>query len=140
MAVAKDLSQLKAGDALPSFTTPPISPVTLALFAGGSGDHNPIHLDPRFAQENGFPEVFAHGMLSMAYLGRLLTQWAPPERLRGFSVRFGAITPLHAEVTCSGMVKEIIEENGELLAKLAVFAKLADGTETLSGDAAVAIG
>lgn len=140
MANIKDLSKVRAGDALPSITAPPISPVTLALFAGGSGDHNPMHLDPRFAQENGFTDVFAHGMLSMAYLGRLLTNWVAPERLREFNVRFGAITPLRAEVICSGVVKEVVEENGERLAKISVVAKLADGTETLSGDAAVAIG
>ena len=45
----------------------------LALFAGASGDHNPIHIDIDFARKAGMPDVFAHGMLSMAWLGRLLT-------------------------------------------------------------------
>jgi acyl dehydratase len=137
MAAPSDLSQIQAGYELPSYTTASITPVTLALFAGGSGDHNPIHLDARFAQANGFPDVFAHGMLSMAFLGRLLTQWAKPENIRGFGVRFGAITPIRSEVTCSGKVTEVVEEAGERLAKLEITAKLPDGTVTLTGDATI---
>lgn len=133
------LDTVQTGDTLPSFTTPPISALTLALFAGGSGDHNPIHVDPEFAQANGFPTVFAHGMLSMAYLGRLLTAWAPPERLVSYGVRFAAITPLKAAVTCSGKVTEIAEEGGRRIARLELTTTLEDGTVTLVGDAAVAL-
>ena len=39
---------------------------TLALFAGASGDHNPIHIDLDVARSAGLDDVFAHGMLSMA--------------------------------------------------------------------------
>ena len=56
------------------FETEPISRLTLALFAGASGDHNPIHVDLDFARAAGMDDVFAHGMLSMAYLGRMLTE------------------------------------------------------------------
>jgi acyl dehydratase len=133
------LKTVQAGDALPSFTTPPISSLTLALFAGGSGDHNPIHVDPEFARANGFPGVFAHGMLSMAYLGRLLTAWAPTDRIVSYGVRFAAITPLKAAVTCSGRVTEVVEEAGRRIAGLELTAALEDGTVTLVGDAAVTL-
>ena len=63
-------------------TLPPINRTTLALFAGASGDHNQIHIDIDFARQAGMPDVFAHGMLSMAYLGRLLTQWVDQRQLR----------------------------------------------------------
>ena len=46
------------------------------------------------AKAAGMPDVFAHGMLSMAYLGRFLTRWAPQMQLRQFAVRFAAITPV----------------------------------------------
>lgn len=126
-----------AGAELPPLVTPAINPLTLALFAGGSGDHNPIHLDRQFAASNGFDEVFAHGMLSMAYLGRLLSNWAPPERIAQFSTRFVSITPLRAEVTCTGTVTEIVQRDGLSFAKLALKASLKDGTTTLSGDALI---
>jgi acyl dehydratase len=137
MTIAATYREAALGAELPQLVTPPIDPLTLALFAGGSGDHNPIHLDRQFAAANGFDEVFAHGMLSMAYLGRLLSNWAPPERIRDFSTRFVAITPLRSVVTCSGTVAEIIEEGGNRLARLKLKTTLADGTTTLTGEGLV---
>ena len=94
------------GTELPGFTTPPISRLALALYAGASGDHNPIHVDIDFAKKAGMPDVFAHGMLSMAWLGRLLTQWVDQRQLRQFGVRFAGITHLGHQLTCSGNVVE----------------------------------
>lgn len=137
---AYDLSSVKIGDALPTLTAGPITPLTLALFAGGSGDHNPIHVDRSIATSVGFADVFAHGMLSMAYLGRALTDWAGPTAVREFGVRFAAITPVGAEVSCNGQVEEIVERDGERLAKLSLVASVVDGATTLMGDALVRIG
>jgi acyl dehydratase len=134
-----DTANLKAGDTLPGFRTDPITPVTLALFAGGSGDHNPIHLDAEFARANGFDEVFAHGMLSMAFLGRLLSDWVPADQILSYGVRFAAITPLRAEVECRGVVKEVREQGGRRVAELELSTLLPDGTVTLTGDAVVAL-
>ena len=52
------------------------------------------------------PDVFAQGMLGMAWLGRLVTQWAPQSQLRRFDVRFQGITHLGHAVRCSGRVVE----------------------------------
>lgn len=79
---------VQVGSELPSFTSEPISRLALALYCGASGDHNPIHVDLDFARKAGMPDVFAHGMLSMAYLGRLLTAWVPQQSIQQFSVRF----------------------------------------------------
>ena len=49
---------------------PRITRTTLALYAGASGDHNPMHIDIDFAKKAGFPDVFAQGMLVMAMLGQ----------------------------------------------------------------------
>lgn len=137
MALARTFREAAAGADLPALTTGPVDPLTLALFAGGSGDHNPIHLDRAFAAANGFDEVFAHGMLSMAFLGRLLSNWAPPERIKQFSVRFVAITPLRSVVTCAGKVADIVAHEGARCAKLQLATTLADGSATLSGEALV---
>lgn len=99
------------GDCLPAVTSKPISRTTLALFAGASGDHNPIHIDIDFAKAAGMPDVFAHGMLGMAYLGHLLTAWVPQRAVRMFSTRFVAITQVHAVITCTGRIMEKREDN-----------------------------
>ena len=81
---------------------PRITRTTLALYAGASGDHNPMHVDIDFAKKAGFPDVFAQGMLVMAMLGQALTDAVRPDRLRSFSTRFVAITGLGAKIRCEG--------------------------------------
>jgi acyl dehydratase len=121
------------GDELPALTLPAISRTTLALFAGGSGDHNPIHIDLDVAREAGLTDVFAHGMLSMAYLGRLLTDVFPHASVKQFSSRFAAITPVGAVPTCHGQITDVAD--GQITAQLRVV--LADGTVTLTGQAVI---
>lgn len=133
-----DLATLQAGDALPAFVTEPISRLTLALYCGASGDHNPMHVDIDFARSGGAPDVFAHGMLSMAYLGRLLTNWVPQQqRLRDFSVRFVAITQVGDALRCTGTVTEVFEAGGERLARLSLQTADAQGQVKLLGEAIV---
>jgi acyl dehydratase len=96
--------RLQAGDELPPLALPPISRLQLALYCGGSGDHNPIHVDSDFAKEAGMNDVFAHGMLSMGFMGRLVTAIAPQSRVKSFGVRFVAITWIGDRITVSGRV------------------------------------
>jgi acyl dehydratase len=124
---------------IPTLETPPISRLTLALFAGASGDHNPIHVDLDFAREAGFDDVFAHGMLSMAYLGRMLTDWMPQSALREFRVRFTAITHVHDRVICTGRVVERLGRHGEQVARVEIQAATHRGEVTLTGEAVVAL-
>lgn len=133
------MSEITIGTKIPSLQLPPISRTTLALFAGASGDHNPIHIDSDFAKKAGMPDVFAHGMLSMAYLGRMLTAWQPQARLRRFSNKFSAITQLHDVITCSGEVIEIVSQEGEMLARCSIRAADKQGRQTLLGEALIAI-
>ncbi|MEV8372146.1 MaoC/PaaZ C-terminal domain-containing protein [Kribbella sp. NPDC056861] len=121
------------GTTLPPLTVEPISRTTLALFAGASGDHNPIHLDLDVARSAGLDDVFAQGMLSMAYLGRLLTGWVPQSAIRSYRVRFVAITPVHGQPTCTGKVVAIDND----LATVELTVTLADGTVTLTGEAVI---
>ena len=134
-----DLSTIREGDSLPTVVKPPISRATLALFAGGSGDHNPIHIDIDYAKQAGFDDVFAHGMLSMAYLGQLLTNWAPQQALRSYSVRFRAITHVGDEISCSGRVSEVFQENNENRARIELTAANQNGDIKLIGEAVIAV-
>lgn len=134
-----ELSALQAGDKLPEHVQGPITRGTLALFAGASYDHMMLHIDSDFAKASGMPDVFAHGMLSMAYLAQLLTHWTPAENIREWGVRFSAITPVHAVVHCHGEVKEIYDVDGERRARLRIGARTAEGVVTLDGDAVIAL-
>lgn len=134
------LQDVKVGDLLPALTLPAIDRTTLALFGPASGDLNPIHIDLDFARKAGMPDVFAHGMLGMAWLGRLLTNWAPQSRLRSFGVRFQGITHLGNAITCQGRVTEIAEVNGERCARVEVATVNQYGQAKIVGDALIAIG
>ena len=83
---------ISVGDQPIRLETDPISRTTLALYAGASGDHNPMHIDIDYAKAAGETDVFAHGMLIMAYLGRSVTSWVPQSAVRSFNTRFTAIT------------------------------------------------
>ncbi len=129
---------INIGDFLPVLSTEKISRTTLALYAGASGDYNPIHIDIDFAKSAGMDDVFAHGMLSMAYLGRLLTNWVDQRNIKKIDVRFTAITPLFAQMICTGLVQKKDVLNGENIIEVLVEAKDSNSGEIkLSGIATI---
>jgi acyl dehydratase len=66
-----------------------VTRLDLVKYAGASGDFNPIHWSDRFAASVGLPGVIAHGLLTMALVGRALTEWAGnPAGIIDFNVRF----------------------------------------------------
>ncbi|MFJ8913087.1 MaoC/PaaZ C-terminal domain-containing protein [Amycolatopsis sp. NPDC102389] len=130
---------MNVGDTLPSFTAPTVTRDGLARFASASGDDNPIHLDPAVAVAQGLDDVIAHGMLSMAYLGRLITSWVPQDRIRSLRAKFVGMTPVGAAPVCGGRVRAVEEIDGELRATIALTVKLGDGTTTVRGEAVVAV-
>lgn len=130
---------VNVGDAIPPLVLPPITRIALALYCGASGDHNPLHVDIDFAHQAGLPDVIAHGMLSMAYLGRAVTNWAPQRCLRQYGVRFAAMTLVGDVITCSGKVTEKMVMDGERRVRLALQARNQRGEVTLMGDAVVAL-
>lgn len=137
--VGCDAMEIKVGTKIPELVLPPISRAQLALYAGASGDHNSIHIDSDFAKAVGVDDVFAHGMLSMAFLGRMLTNWQSQSLLKKFSVKFTAITHLNAVVTCSGEVVEMIPGSKGSDAVCKIFAVNDNGEKTLIGEATVFI-
>lgn len=80
---------------------PAITRLTLALYCGGSGDHNPLHVDIDAARAAGFDDVIAHGMLPMAYLGRFVTGLFPQSSLQEFDVRFVGMTHVGDVLSCA---------------------------------------
>jgi hypothetical protein len=76
------------GDVLPPLTVR-VTRADLVRYAGASGDFNPIHWSERFAVGVGLPNVIAHGMLTMALAGRLVTAWVGyPAAVVAYTARF----------------------------------------------------
>jgi acyl dehydratase len=130
---------LAVGDELPALQLAPVNRTTLALFAGASGDHNPIHIDIDFARRAGMPDVFAHGMLGMAWLGRLITAWVPQSQLRRLDVRFQGITQLGNAIRCSGRVVEKLTVGAETCVRIELQSANQFGQTKIVGEALVAL-
>ena len=130
---------IHAGFDLPELTLGPVNRTMLALFAGASNDHNPVHIDTDFAQKAGLPDVFAHGMLSMAWLGRLLTNFVSQQQIREMHARFLGITHLGNVITCRGKVIEQLERDGEKLLRIEFTTTTQYGETKISGEALIAL-
>lgn len=133
------LADFQPGDTVPDLQVPAITRRTLAIYAGASGDHHPLHIDSDYAREAGLGDVFAHGMLSAAYLGRLVTNWAGAGRLRTLKMRFTGITHLRDAPHCTGRVSERFEHNGETRLRVEIACANQDGEQKIVGEAVVAI-
>ena len=127
------------GDELPPLVKGPIQQIQLTRYAGASGDFNPIHQDDEFARAAGMGGVFAHGMLSMGFVGQAITDWAGPAAIRKFGVRFAAIVRLKDTVTCRGRVLAKSSKDDVHLVDLEVWAENQRGEKVVTGKATVAL-
>jgi acyl dehydratase len=79
---------VEVGTELPGQTFP-VHRANLVMYAGASGDFNPIHWNERFATAVGLPNVIAHGMFTMAQAARVVTDWVgDPGAVAEYGVRF----------------------------------------------------
>ena len=89
----------------------------LVRYAGASGDFNVIHWNERAAKAVGLPDVIAHGMLTMATAGRVVTDWVgDPGAVLEYGVRFSrpVVVPdddTGATVSVSGTVEELLDDS-----------------------------
>ena len=128
------------GEKLPSLTKLPITKTQLVMYAGASSDFNPIHTVEEFAQEAGLGGVIAHGMLTMAFVGQLLTDFIGDDgRLVTFGVRFQEMVRPGDVITCEGQIEEVTSSDASVrkvtTIECSVFARKDDGTKVVDGRA-----
>jgi len=102
------------------------------IYAGASGDFNPIHTDPFFAREVAMlPDVVAHGLFNMALLGKMVMDWiGDPAYLKKLSCQFNGMVLPGELLSFKGRVREKLENN---LIVLDVWAEKENGDVVLKG-------
>ena len=133
-----DLRGAAIGAVVAEYDTGAIMREQLKAYAQASGDSNPLHLDPAFAQKAGFDDVIVHGMLGMALLGRLLTGPLKSYRLQTFDARFGAVVPVDQSLRCRALL-DGREDDGRTFT-LRLEALGANGKPAITGTARLAAG
>jgi len=125
-----DLTELAAGAELPALTYD-VTRADLVAYAHASGDHNPIHQDEEIALAVGLPGVIAHGMYTLALVGRAVGEWTGGAEVVEIGAKFVAPVVVPAEgaarVTLAGTVGE---RTAEGLLPLALTITV-DGTKVL---------
>lgn len=122
------------GDQLPALENAPVNHTMLVKYAGASGDFNPLHTDPAVGQKFGLGGPIAHGMLIMGFLGHFVSDYlGGPGPLKRFSVRFKSMTRHEDIITCSGVITQKYQEDGQHFIRANVFAKDQAGEVKASG-------
>ena len=111
----------------------------LVMYAGASGDFNPMHTDEVKAQESGLPSVFGHGMFTAGILGKALTDFVGVGNLREYKVRFTKQTWPGEKLTTQVAVKKKYEQHGEHRVDLECAVLNEDGEAKISGVAVAAL-
>jgi acyl dehydratase len=142
MSASVAWSDVEVGTVLPPLTVQ-LQRVNLVMYAGASGDFNPIHWNQRFAQAVGLPDVIAHGMLTMASAGRVVTGWVgDPGAVVEYGVRF--TRPVVVPDDDRGATLEITavvgEKRDDNLVRVDITAKFDDATVLGKAQAVVRLG
>lgn len=130
--MALKASELNVGDTYEETVVEDLKRTQIVMYAGASGDYNPVHTDEPFATKvAGYPTVFAHGMLTMGLTGRMLTNYVGDGRLTEFGVRFTSQVFPGDTLKSIATVESV--ENGRV--SLAVSTVNQDGVEVAKGSA-----
>jgi len=132
--MALKASDLNVGDKHSEVVVEDLKRTQLVMYAGASGDYNPVHTDEVFVTKvAGYPTVFAHGMLSMGLTGKMLTNYVGDGRLTRYGVRFTSQVWPGDSLTATAEVEGLREEGGEKLVDLKLSTTNQNGVVVVSG-------
>lgn len=131
---------LKMGLNLPELKRK-VTQADIALYAKASGDYNPIHVDPEFAQKTPLGGTIAHGMLILAYVSQMLADAFGMDWLASgtLDIRFKSPARPEDTITVSGLIKAVQDDGIAQLVKIDVECHNQKGETVISGEASVRV-
>ena len=134
--MALKASRLSVGATHSEVVVDDLTRTQLVMYAGTSGDYNPLHTDDVYTREvAGYPGVFSHGMLTMGLTGKMLTNYVGDGRLKKFGVRFTNQVWPGDTLTSNAKVVEIRDEADGPVVDLALETVNQDGKTVITGNA-----
>jgi acyl dehydratase len=103
------------------------------MWAGASGDYNPIHYDKDFALSKNLPGVVVHGQLVTAFLAQMLARWMGNGFLRKLSVSYKGMNFPGDTITCRAVVSGKSVDDGRRLVNLEIWAENPRSEKTVVG-------
>src|SRR5690349_2538052 len=138
MAETLFFDEVKEGDTGPELTHE-LTRTDLVMYAGASGDFNPMHTDEVKAKEAGLPSVFGHGMYSAGLLATAVTNWVGIGNLSRYKVRFAKQTWPGETFITKVAVKAKRKEGDQNLVELECTLVNQEGEVKVSGEATAAL-
>jgi acyl dehydratase len=124
---------INVGDVMPELKKGPVQKLQHVMYAGASGDFNPLHTDDDFAKAVGMDGVIAHGMLIMGSVGQAITSWISKKHIKKFGVRFSGMTKPGSTIIITGTVTNKRVEAGKNIITCDVTAKDEQGDVKVTG-------
>lgn len=128
------LVELSVGDRYEATVVQELSRTQIVMYAGASGDYNPLHTDEVYATTvAGYPSVIAHGQLTMGLTAKVITGWIDDGELGGFGVRFKQQVWPGDTLTANATVSAIEDQDGSCMVELEVSTVNQHGEPVMTG-------
>ncbi len=123
----------------------------LVMWAGASGDFNPLHYDSEFAASQGIGRPVVHGALKCSWLGHLVSSWVGDKgKLKKLSCQYqdmdyprtmaSLTAPRERESWwCKGKVSKKYIQNGEHVVECIMWVEDSNRRKTTQGRATIAL-
>ncbi len=131
---------VKVGDDLPTLIKHPL-PRQLVMWAGVSGDYNPIHYDKEYATKNAsLPSAIVNGRYKIALLMQMVTNWMGDEgMLKVIDCQHRGMDIVGDPIAARGKVARKFTENGNSCVECEVWTENPKGQKTAPGTATVVL-
>ena len=131
--------EMETGAELPKLTKEP-GTRQLVMWAGASGDLNPIHYDKDYAISRGLPGVVVHGQLAGCFLAQMVTDWIGEKgKLKKLNVNYRSMNLPGEKLVCKGKITGRSDKDGEGMVTASLWVENKKGEKTLTGTAKVTL-
>ena len=134
-AIERRFADIAVGDKATVSKT--ITDADVSLYAGLSGDWNPVHLDAEFAKQSLFKQRVAHGMLSAGLISAAIGTDLPGINTIYLGQELKFVAPVFIGDTVTAEVEVLEKRDDKKILKMSTIVRKQDGTNVIEGEAVV---